>query len=485
MLRALVLAAALPWGSAYTYHQQPRHHRRRPIARPATALGSTREAGDAADAVRAAAAAAEPAWRRAVDGLSTEELQGLEGFQLARRLDGLELPRWRSADVRPAPTPLSTLSLVLKVYDDIPAVLGLNEEDAIGSYRTALFGAVLLGGFLANFSPLLDYLFPMPVSTLPDMLVAPGPPVEVDVAAVRAAARAADISFQLRYIWSAFFNLMPLGVIFAGLFARQTLDEALLRLRCSVDPAFRRRVTFHECGHLLTAYLVGLPVTGAALQTAVEVDIAGAMTADSLARGDRPEDNFAGAETSDEAWRRKVLQGTSGVEVSNEERGAAAVGAAAGAGAGANLRRLMNARFWPERLLNGVCVVSMGGIMAEVLDTGSARGGGADMRSLEGLLYSAIPEVPAAPQTEVEQAAFGPKENPANEERQDRVRWSAVEAFTLLKTNEPVLRALVRACGVDSEIDADSSWSFRSPLAPPVQFPPLADVVRIIETSEG
>eukprot|EP00968_Pinguiococcus_pyrenoidosus_P013114 scaffold1178_cov252-Pinguiococcus_pyrenoidosus.AAC.14 len=358
----------------------------------------------------------------------------------------------------------------------------------------------------------MDWLFPMGPAYFPTALSAPGPPVEVDVQAVRQAAREADIRFQLRWLWSAFFNTLPLGVGFLGLFARDQLDEILLRIRCSIDPDFRRRVTFHECGHFLTAYLCGLPVTGATLKTGVEVDIAGVMLvcvsefrlgvvfstliatssiegatqADAEARGSQADDLIDTSQSGEAVWRQKMLQGTSGVEVSNEERGAAAMGVP--------VRGLVSARFWPETLLNSVCVVSMGGIMAEelqparsrqVLDTGAAKGGNADMRALEGLLYSAIPEMPVENPAEVELQGFGRKKvSPADEVRQDRIRWAAVEALTLLRENENVLRALVNACGVDSEADSTAGWSFRSPFVPPVAFPPIAQVVEVIESTD-
>lgn len=444
-----------------------------------TARRSTQEGADAAFAPPPA-----PAVPKGIDELN--------GFQLSRALDGAGLGLWRSAAPRHRQTSLSSLQMMLKNFDDLPKVLGLTEEAAIDAYRALLFGSFVVGAFLAN-GPAMDWLFPQEMPPMPpSTLAAPGPAEPVSVEAVRElreSMRRADWTFQARWLFSAAANSLPLGVGFLGLFQRDLLDEAILRARCAVDADFRRRVTFHECGHFLLAYLCGLPVATAQLKTGVELDLMAAIRADAAARGDDADAGGAGVGggSGEDAWRRRVLQGASGVEVSARELGASAVDGGGVIGAAGMLG---NAKLWPSGLLDAVCVVSMGGIMGEVVATGSARGGLQDVRSLEGLLNAAVDderalrEAQSEPDWEVRKQALKGIGARLDGERQDRVRWAALEALTLLRENEAALRRLVEACGVDAADGESPRWTPRAPWAPAVALPPAAACVAAIEALE-
>lgn len=143
--------------------------------------------------------------------------------------------------------------------------------------------------------------------------------------------------------------------------------RALLVNAWRLNPTYRRRQTYHEAGHFLIGYLLGLEVEGYDAATG-----AGASSAVRFSRADA-----------------------------------------------------VDAR--SHATLDGLAVLSMGGVAAEVIACGDAEGGIADVAQLRALMAAASPPIA----TKLEQ--------------DDRVRWGTLMALTLLQQHRAALDALAVA----------------------------------------
>ena len=157
-------------------------------------------------------------------------------------------------------------------------------------------------------------------------------------------------------------SLAPFLALAAGVAVPQSLQGYATALR-RLDPAYRRRQNYHEAGHLLVGHLIGL-----------EVESFNAASADG-----------AGAEVS-------------------------------------FVSPLKAAR--THDVVDGLCVLAMAGVAAEVIACESAEGGYTDVAQLRGLLAAAEPPVTAARDVD------------------DRIRWSTLMALTMLQNNRGCLDAL-------------------------------------------
>mmetsp|Transcript_7999 Transcript_7999/g.25526 ORF Transcript_7999/g.25526 Transcript_7999/m.25526 type:complete len:293 (+) Transcript_7999:81-959(+) len=157
-------------------------------------------------------------------------------------------------------------------------------------------------------------------------------------------------------------SLAPFLALAAGVAVPQAMQASVTALR-RLDPAYRRRQNFHEAGHFLVGHLLGLEV---AEFNAASADGAGAQVA------------FAGPE----------------------------------------------ARARTHDVVDGLTVLAMAGVAAEVLACGSAEGGHADVAQLKGMLAIASPPVTEACAVD------------------DRIRWATLMALTMLQNHRPCLEAL-------------------------------------------
>ena len=160
---------------------------------------------------------------------------------------------------------------------------------------------------------------------------------------------------------------LPLGAVcslapFLALAAGVAIPDELAALR-RLSPAYRRRQNYHEAGHLLIGHLLGLEV--------------------------------------------KRYSAAGGAEPAEVE---------------------FVSPFGPKRrgheVLDGAAVLAMAGIAAEVLACGDAKGGGADVAQMRGLMQLASPPVTA------------------KREQDDRIRWATFFALTLLQNNRASLDEL-------------------------------------------
>lgn len=161
-------------------------------------------------------------------------------------------------------------------------------------------------------------------------------------------------------------SLAPFIALAAGVAVPESMQGAATSLR-RLDPAYRRRQTFHEAGHFLVGHLIGL-----------EVERYNAGSAD----GSGAEVTFASPSTSGLPTRT-------------------------------------------HDVVDGLTVLAMAGVAAEVIACGSAEGGYTDVAQLKQMLASASPPVTDT------------------REVNDRIRWATLMALTMLQNNRACLDALV------------------------------------------
>ncbi|MEM6350691.1 MAG: ATP-dependent Zn protease [Cyanobacteria bacterium P01_D01_bin.14] len=175
-----------------------------------------------------------------------------------------------------------------------------------------------------------------------------------------------------------------LGIAVAGLAGLIVIDRfgwqglggnLLIDWIAQQSPEYRQRIVQHEAGHLLTAHLLGIPVTGYCLS----------------------------------AWEalRAGVPGSGGVQFDASE-----------------IEAEVDQGRLSAQQLNRYCTVWMAGIAAEELLYGSAQGGSDDRQQV--------------------QALWQQLDRPASEGPL-KLRWSTLQAKTLLAKQEPAYQALVAA----------------------------------------
>ena len=160
-------------------------------------------------------------------------------------------------------------------------------------------------------------------------------------------------------------SLAPFIALAAGVAVPRSMEAMTTSLR-RLSPAYRRRQTYHEAGHFLVGHLLGL-----------EVERYNAASA-----------NGAGAQ----------------VEFVNPLTTAA--------------------QTRTHDVVDGLTVLAMAGVAAEVIACGSAEGGYTDVAQLKGILRSATPPITEAREVD------------------DRIRWATLMALTMLQNNEERLKEL-------------------------------------------
>lgn len=175
------------------------------------------------------------------------------------------------------------------------------------------------------------------------------------------------------------------GVIALDRFTQQGKGSNLLiDLLSSQSSEYRQRILHHEAGHFLAAHLLNLPIEGYTLS----------------------------------AWQgiKAGLPGLGGVVINTS-----------------NLAQLEEGSGEPstqnpdERQINRYCIVWMAGIAAESQTYGSAKGGDDDKAQLRRLWQQAAPA----------------KRSEAEAETQ--LRWSLLQANTLIEQQQEAYKALVKA----------------------------------------
>ena len=175
-----------------------------------------------------------------------------------------------------------------------------------------------------------------------------------------------------------------LGIAVAGLAGLSVIDRfgwqglggnLLIDWIAQQSPEYRQRIVQHEAGHLLTAHLLGIPVTDYYLS----------------------------------AWEalRAGVPGSGGVQFDASE-----------------IEAEVDQGRLSAQQLNRYCTVWMAGIAAEELLYGSAQGGSDDRQQV--------------------QALWQQLDRPAREGPL-KLRWSTLQAKTLLSKQEPAYQALVAA----------------------------------------
>ncbi|CAM9917091.1 unnamed protein product [Phaeothamnion confervicola] len=333
-------------------------------------------------------------------------------------------------------------------------------------------------------------------------------------AATAAAAAAGDAGQASRwpsFLWAAMMTAALTIFLVAGFAAdgdnaaracctmtAMILDRELLRgsfFQAGVHvlaPELRRRAAVHEAGHFLLAYLLGIPVS------AYHVTGLEALLGGSLGGGGSTVMYYSEALPSDDEddLTAAEINGPSegGFAVGNAEQSsvaagavpaAAAVGVAASSGSGQEASfsggsgsdgRLQQRRRRRQREVEGeagwharqavadrVSVVLMGGVAAEALAFGNARGGAHDVHMLDALLQewglgtstAGTAAAAAAAAVDTATAAMGTAtgtaaaEGAATEkvERDSGAqrRWALAEATRLLRADEMALKRLVKA----------------------------------------
>jgi hypothetical protein len=144
--------------------------------------------------------------------------------QLAAGREVGEVTLWGSVRPRARSVALWELKLFFKAEDDMQKQLGLrgqkDQDDTFGLIAGIAVAGVVASSFLE-------------ASNLP-------PPTKVPLGAVC--------------------SLAPFIALAAGVVVPESLQGLVTAFRRRIDPAYRRRQTFHEAGHLLVGHLLGLEV---------------------------------------------------------------------------------------------------------------------------------------------------------------------------------------------------------------------------------
>jgi hypothetical protein len=223
-------------------------------------------------------------------------------------------------------------------------------------------------------------------------------------------------------VWG--FVFLPLGLIGYGMRDASALQSLLVRGQERIDPQLRRRRIQHEAGHFLMGHLLGWPIQGynvdpddspgraAAVQfypladSEVGRDTARQLGFDPLRR--RSEPPVSNRDTTKSRDSRPYFR---------PDRGAS------------SLEPDDPASVWPYRglsvaTLDRLAVISVSGMVAEILALGNAYGGRADLEQLRELLSYA--------------------EEDESNDMETRVRFALGFAMTVLRRHMPQLDALTK-----------------------------------------
>mgnify|MGYP004224410101 CR=1 FL=1 len=247
--------------------------------------------------------------------------------QLAAGKEAGEVALWASVrSPRARKTELWELKLFFKADDDMQEQLGLrrqrDQDDTFGLIAGIAVAGVVASSFIE-------------ASSLP-------PPAKLPL--------------------GAFCSLAPFVALVAGVAVPQELQGVVLAFRRR-NPAYRQRQNYHEAGHFLVGYLLGL-----------EIDRYNAASADG-----------------------------SGAEVSF-------------------VSPIASTR--THDAVDGVAVLAMAGIAAEVIACGGAEGGYTDVAQLRGMLNAALPPISTG------------------KDQDDRIRWATLMALTMLQNERESLDVL-------------------------------------------
>jgi len=272
---------------------------------------------------------------------------------------------------------------------DLIQTLGLDGKSDIDKIASILF-AVIVGSILSSLTVLQNL---------------PGPEI-------------------VRWSVTWLLAFAPYGYLALGLSFPAVLQRLLIQIFRAVDPAYRERLLYHEAGHFLVGYLVGMPVQSYSADAPINAvqfyPLAGLpqeikqrsrnteIPPDSAKRNAKEEEEMS-IEKLRQLWT-KINQDPNG-----PTRRAVEEGAAIGRRGALSLDQL-------QRLT----VTSLAGVMAEVVQLGEGEGGYADLVQLQNFLYFC-------------------EQRLTDQQQQEYVRWGAVQAFTLLEVRRAELAALVEA----------------------------------------
>ena len=343
----------------------------------------------------------------------SEKLAGLNaattGRQATRIIEDAGAKLWNTTRLSGSRrTSSAELRMLTKIDGDVAKELGIYGDKDTDRIAAAL-GAVVVGAMLSG------------VATAQAL---PGPPI-----------------FRFCAVWLCAFS--PYIFLTVGLQLPSTMQWALVQTQRALFPSFRQRLLFHEAGHFLCGYLCGMPIEDYSANSIVNAvqfyplsdktrgpDLVKQLGFTPTTRGSKTggklfelDGNGKSTAEDEEGFMARAQR-----EREQERDVAGRLVAEPNA-----LSSEMDPReSWPYRgishdTLDVLSVVSLGGVMAEMIEFGDGEGGYADLSQLQGLLAAAEP----------------PLEN--DREEQDRVRWAAVQAYTILKLNHGALAALAEA----------------------------------------
>mmetsp|Transcript_29226 Transcript_29226/g.38437 ORF Transcript_29226/g.38437 Transcript_29226/m.38437 type:complete len:426 (-) Transcript_29226:275-1552(-) len=301
--------------------------------------------------------------------------------------DNSDIQLWNSTFLYYRRYQVEDVVMMTKIRGDLIEKLGLDGKSDVDKIASVLF-AVIIGSILSSLTVLQNL---------------PGPEI-----------------IRFSAVWVLAFA--PYGYLTLGLSFPATLQKLLIQIFRTIDPSYRDRLLYHEAGHFLVGYLVGMPVASYSADSpvnAVQFYPLQGIPVQQLAQGNNDEnekDEQINAETLRKLWT-KINQDPNGPTTKAVEEGMAVA---------------RSGKITLEALQR-LCVTSLAGVMAECIQLGNGEGGYADLVQLQNFLYFCEKKL-------------------TDREQQEYVRWGAIQSYTMLENYRDELDNLVEAFKNDASV---------------------------------
>jgi hypothetical protein len=176
----------------------------------------------------------------------------------------------------------------------------------------------------------------------------------------------------------------PYGFLILGLNLPQELNRGLVSIQRYFIPTFRRRLLIHEAGHFLVGYLLGVPIADYSANSAVN-----AVQFFPLADPTRGTERARQMGFDAPARPRQPTLRTPPEVISWVERIERDREASAQVPTKDDTRRVWPFRGIDHDSLDRLAIISLAGVMSELIECGDGLGGFADLQQLRGFLNSA------------------------------------------------------------------------------------------------